>query len=220
MDFFQINVFKFCYDVWETNTEKDAMKILFGYYYKNRIFFYEIFTWLYIYHEETFYKYFSIIIGVPNSQLKLKSVGSGVNYSSSEFNHFICKESQSSFNEYNEEYKKLIGYNKTVSNSVHNLDSLGYYKDIIEIGDRIMKNKKWSIDEYKNKKLYYTIVTLISNEIQKNYKNQLKNKKIIQNINAVINSENVLEGVKQRVDNFMMISKFFLTSPNGSAAAP
>ena len=209
-DFFQINVFKFCYDIWEINPEEESMKIFFSYYYKNRLFFYEIFTWLYIYHEESFYKYFSIIIGVPNSKLKIKKT---IQDDDQKKSIFICKESQSSFNEYDNEHKRLMVYNQTVSNSIHNLDSLGYYKDIIQIGDRIMKNQKWSIDEYKNKKLYYTIVTLISNEIQKNYKNKLVNPKNIENINELINGDHIiLDGVKQRVDNFMIISKYFLTS--------
>lgn len=209
-DFFQINVFKFCYDIWEINSEEESMKIFFSYYYKNRIFFYEIFTWLYIYHEESFYKYFSIIIGVPNSKLKIKKVLEDNDDQKKSI--FICKESQGSFNEYDNEHKRLMVYNQTVSNSMHNLDSLGYYKDIIQIGDRIMKNQKWSIDEYKNKKLYYTIVTLISNEIQKNYKNKLVNPKNIENVKTLIDSDNILDGVKQRVDNFMIISKYFLTS--------
>ena len=94
-DFFQINVFKFCYDIWEINPEEESMKIFFSYYYKNRLFFYEIFTWLYIYHEESFYKYFSIIIGVPNSKLKIKKT---IQDDDQKKSIFICKESQSSFN--------------------------------------------------------------------------------------------------------------------------
>lgn len=206
-DYFQINVFKFCYDTWEINEEAASMKIFFSYYYKNRFFFYEIFTWLYIYHEQSFYKYFSIIIGVPNSKLKIKNV---LQDNDQKKPNFICKESQCSFNEYDAEYKRLMNYNQTVSNSIHNLDSLGYYKDIIEIGDRIMKNQKWAINKYKNKKIYYTIVTLISNEIQKNYKNKIINQKNIQNMNTLLSSDIILDGVKQRVDNFMIISKFFL----------
>ena len=206
-DYFQINVFKFCYDIWEINSEAASMKIFFSYYYKNRIFFYEIFTWLYIYHEESFYKYFSIIIGVPYSKVKIKNA---IQNNNQKKQNFICKESQSTFNEYDTEYKRIMDYNQMVSNSIHNLDSLGYYKDIIEIGDRIMKNQNWSIDKYKNKKLYYTIVTLISNEIQKNYKNKIINQKNIQNMNTLLSSDNILNGVKQRVDNFMVISNYFL----------
>ena len=211
-NYFQTNVFKFCYDIYETHLESDAMKIFFGFYYKNKIFFYEIFTWLYLYHENTFYKYFSLIIGVSNSTLKLKFKKEFFknNNVNSNLHKFICYDHQSSFNEYNKEYNKIIHYNKTVSNSIHNLDSLGYYEDIIEIGKCIAKNENWSIKEYQNKKLYYTIVTLISNEIQKNYKNKLRNEKIKQNIKSLNNSGIILEGVKQRVDNFMILSTFFL----------
>jgi hypothetical protein len=175
MDYKKIS--KSCSLAWEKNPSL-AVKTFFA--IKQRDIFQDTMKWLFFNHEETFYKNYSLIVGVPNSQtLAMEKIKGIFNKDLKEhnklLNEYICKEYQKPFKD---------NWNDTI---IHKFDipMYGKWEDLIELS------------KLDSKKLYYTTVTLFANDIDKSY----FSKEYTESIFCLENT-NIEKGVKERVKDY------------------
>lgn len=168
----QIN--KHCSQLWNAKKES-AVKLFFFVRDKNKgknqsISFIKIMTWLFLHEEKTFYKNFSLIVGVPNSQT-LQSV---------ESKKMLKKqwEKHEKILDYfiEEEYRETFRTNWKESTQhklleAYKLPEYGTWDDIIEIVENIKK-----IQKTKNDKLFYSVINLFANQIRKDLKDAIYSK--------------------------------------------
>lgn len=160
----QIQVDALCDKIWKSKPET-AIKLFFFVRDKNqgkngKKAFVKIMTWLFSCHPETFYKNFSLIVGVPNSHTfkmvhpeeMLKD-----SYSKHEniLDYFINPEYKQTFrNNWNESaiHELLRAYNMPV---------YGDPEDLIEIAESIRKTNNWPYDKFRKERIYYVVINVL-----------------------------------------------------------
>lgn len=170
----QENINKHCSTIW--NAKKDsALKLFFFIRDKDKgknqpKEFTKIMSWLFINHEDIFYKNFSLIVGVPNTHTldlvqSQKMLEKDWKKHEEILSFFIEEDHKESFRK---------NWNITTKNKLletYKLPEYGTWEDIIEITEYIKK-----IQKKDNKKLFYTVVNLFSNAIKKDIKEKKHSK--------------------------------------------